>query len=291
MPDTDFRELLGNRMEDGFVVCVGLDSDPTQLPEAARECGWRTDGKRMLWFNKEIVEAAAETALAFKPNIAFYASHGPDGLAGLKDIIKFIHQRYPQIPVILDAKRADIGSTNHGYVQEAFEYFDADAITLHPFLGAEALRPFLDHERKGLFILCRTSNPGAGEFQDLRVEVDIGSMPLYQVVARRVATDWNENDNCGLVVGATYPDELAEVRQLVGDMPILIPGIGTQGGDLEATVKAGANNKGQGMIINSSRGIIFASNGPDFAQAAHLATQKLHDQIRAVLTAITVKGG
>ncbi len=187
-----------------------------------------------------------------------------------------IHTVAPDVPVILDAKDMDIGNTNTGYVRMAFEYCQADAITINPYLGMEAAQPFLDQKDKGIIVLCRTSNKGSGEFQDLLIKSD---MPLYQYVASRVAKYWNKNGNCALVVGATYPNELAQVRRIVGDMPILIPGIGVQGGDVEATVKAGRDSRGQGMIINASRSIIFASNGPDFAEAARRETLKLHNLI------------
>ena len=214
--------------------------------------------------------------------------------------ILHIRTTAPEIPVILDAKRADIGNTNKGYVQAAFEYFGVDAITVHPFLGKEALQPFLGQKDKGIFVLCRTSNPGAGEFQDLVVETSIETdegrialgkvpqifreqsgmnPPLWAYVAASVAQNWNEHGNCGLVVGATYPEELSIVRRIIGDLPILIPGIGTQGDDVEATVKAGMDSKKQGMIINSSRGIIFASKEADFAEAARQETLKLRKMI------------
>jgi len=193
----------------------------------------------------------------------------------LANTIKFIHQVAPEVPVILDAKRADIGNTNKGYVQAAFEELGVDAITVHPYLGKEALQPFLNRGDKGVFVLVRTSNPGAGEFQDLQVNGE----PLYQIVARQVATEWNKNNNCGVVVGATYPEELLLIRQVVGDMPILIPGIGAQGGDVEKTVRAGKDSRGRGMIINSSRGIIFASAESDFPLAARRETIKLKNMI------------
>lgn len=226
-------------------------------------------------FNRAIVEATKDLVCAYKLNTAFYEAYGDQGLVALHRTIVNIHANAPDVPVILDAKRADIGNTNAGYVQAAFEFLQADAITVHPYLGAEALQPFLDCANKGIFVLCRTSNPGTGEFQYLSVNGE----PLYCFVARRVANNWNKNGNCAVVVGATYPDELREVRGLVGDMPILIPGIGAQGGDVEKTVSAGKDSRGQGMIINSSRSIIFASKGEDFAEAARRETEKLRDLI------------
>jgi len=229
----------------------------------------------LVWFNHEVVKTTKDLVCAYKPNIAFYEAHGSKGLAALQQTIKDIHALAPDVPVILDAKRGDIRNTNVGYAQMAFGFLGADAITVHPYLGAEALQPFLARAEKGVIVLCRTSNPGAGEFQDLSVNGE----PLYRFVARRVASEWNKNGNCGLVVGATYPDELREVREIAPDMPILIPGIGAQGGDVEKTVSAGKDSRGQGMIVNSSHSIIFASKGADFAEAARRETEKLRDLI------------
>ncbi|PIU36676.1 orotidine-5'-phosphate decarboxylase [Candidatus Roizmanbacteria bacterium CG07_land_8_20_14_0_80_34_15] len=186
---------------------------------------------------------------------------GHEGINALKDTCDYLVEKYPEIPIIIDAKRADIGNTNKGYVQFVFTYLGADAITVHPYLGEEAIRPFLDCKDKGVIVLCRTSNSGAGEFQDLKVS----GKSLYKIVAENVSNKWNINKNCMLVVGATYPAELKEVRKIVGDMTLLVPGIGAQGGDLEATLSAGLNSKKQGLIINSSRGIIFAKNPRDEA--------------------------
>ena len=288
MRNRNFRQMLEKKWGEGKFVSVGLDSDSEKIPrnEPPRADGY---GPRIIdvivAFNRAIVEATKDLVCAYKPNLAFYISHGADGIDTLLRTITDIRNIAPDVPVILDAKFADIGNTNAGYVEFAFEYLGVDAITVHPYLGREALQPFLDCKDKGVFVLCRTSNPGAGEFQDQQVLNPIAHdrrdafIPLYQYVAYRVAREWNKNGNCGLVVGATYPNELCEVRGLVGDMPILIPGVGAQGGDIEKTVKAGKDSRGQGMIINSSRGIIFASNGPDFADAARRATLKLHTLI------------
>lgn len=282
-----FREMLDAQWAQGRFVCVGLDSELGKIPDGLRLNQFFKDGTDVadvvVEFNRAIIEATADLVCAYKPNVAFYEALGSDGLKALKGTIEAINAVAPDVPVILDAKRADIGNTNAGYVQMAFEFLGADAITVNPYLGAEALQPFLARRDKGIIVLCRTSNPGAGEFQDLCVNGE----PLYRVVARRVATEWNKNGNCGLVVGATAPHELAEVRQIVGDMPILIPGIGAQGGDIEKTLTAGKNSRGRGMIINSSRGIIFASNGSDFAEAARRETQKLHDAINRCLRVAT----
>lgn len=219
------------------LVCVGLDNGDVT-------------------FNKKIIDATHDLVCAYKPNTAFYEQRGFHGIEALKMTCDYIHKKYPEIIIIIDAKRADIGSTNEGYVKFIFDYLGADAVTLHPYLGKEALAPFLERKDKGCIILCRTSNAGAGEFQDLKM----GSKPLYKIVAKKVVKDWNKNKNCMLVVGATYPKELKEVRKIAGDMTFLVPGIGAQGGDVEKTVKAGLNSKKAGMIINSSRGIIFAQN-------------------------------
>lgn len=294
MSGRNFREMLEAQWVKGNFVCVGLDSELAKIPESMR----RSDtASTIFYFNAAIVDATKDAVCAYKPNIAFYAAHGGDGLKALRETILHIRAKAPGVPVILDAKRADIGNTNAGYVQEAFENLKADAITVYPYLGAEALQPFLERADKGVIVLCRTSNPGAGEFQDLPVAIDseegqslgvaFGLEPkqygyvakLYQHVAWRVTHKWNKNDNCALIVGATYPQELAEVRKIVGDMPILIPGIGAQGGDVEKTVLAGRDSRGWGMIINSSQGIIFASSGKDFAEAAGRETLKLRDLI------------
>lgn len=217
--------------------------------------------------------------------MAFYEELGEEGIAALIRTVKLINEIAPCVPVILDAKRADIGNTNRGYVAAAFSEIGADAITVHPYLGAEALAPFLECEDKGVIVLCRTSNKGAGEFQDLMVTTEVGyapAEPLYLRVARNVSQRWNKKRNCGLVVGATYPEELGLVRELVGDIPILIPGVGTQGGDVEKVVTKGQDSTGQGMIINASGSIIFAkrqSESERFDQASRRALLDLHDQV------------
>ncbi len=230
-------------------------------------------------FNREIIDATADLVCAYKPNAAFYEAQGDAGYRALIRTVRYIHERYPDIPVILDAKRGDIGSTNLGYAQSAFDVIGVDALTVHPYLGKEALAPLLARREKGIIVLAKTSNPGSGEFQDVRVGP--AQEPLYQLVARRVAQHWNEYGNCALVVGATYPSELRQVRALVADLPILVPGIGTQGGEVAATVAAGRDSRGWGMIINSARGIIFASRERDFAEAARAATLRLRDEINA----------
>lgn len=273
----NFRELLHERWSHDRFVCVGLDTDPDKIPKIVRRDA--NDMFGCVAFNTSIVEATEEFVCAYKLNSAFYEAHGVGGLMALRDSISMIRRLAPQVPIILDAKRADIDSTNNGYVTAGFSILQADAITVNPYLGAQALKPFLDCKDKGIFVLCRTSNAGAGEFQDL----ECGGLPLYIHVARHVATKWNANGNCGVVAGATNPGELAAVRFQVDDLPILIPGIGAQGGDVEATVKAGKCPNGRGMIVNSSRGIIYASSGDDFAEAARCETARLHELITSFL--------
>ena len=235
----------------------------------------------MFRFNQQIVDSTHDLVCAYKPNAAFYEAQGDQGLRALARTIRYIKEQHPDIPVILDVKRADIGNTNLGYVQAAFDELGADAITVHPYLGKDALEPFLARKDKGIIVLVRTSNPGAGEFQDLYVSelIELSTTRLYEYVATKVSKEWNENENVGIVVGATYPTELAHIRKIVGDMPILIPGVGAQGGEVEATVTSGKDSRGWGMIINSSRGIIFASKGEDFAQAARKAAETLRGEV------------
>ena len=265
-----FRDKLKEiSLKNNSLVCVGLDSDISKLPEFIRN-GQHPQST----FNKAIIEATHDLVCAFKPNSAFYEERGHAGIEALKMTCEYLREKYPEIPIIIDAKRADIGNTNLGYAKFVFDYLQADAVTLHPFLGKEALQPFLDYKDKGIIVLCRTSNPGAGEFQDLMVN----GKKLFQIVAENVVSKWNANGNCGLVVGATYPGELEIVRHIVGDnFPLLIPGIGTQGADVEKTVKAGVDRDGLNAIINSSRGIIFAYSEADFADRARQEAIKLRD--------------
>ncbi|HLC43618.1 MAG TPA: orotidine-5'-phosphate decarboxylase [Patescibacteria group bacterium] len=270
--------MLEARWAQSLFVCVGLDSTFDKIPMCLHRPGNETKvdiANTIVAFNHQIVVATCDLVCAYKPNIAFYEENGPEGIAALWRTIADIHVTAPDVPVILDAKRGDIGSTNHGYVELAFNFLGADAMTIHPYFGAEANEPFLEQTDKGIIVLCRTSNKGAGEFQDLVM----AGRPLYLHVAEHVANDWNTRGNCAVVVGATFPDELRKVRDVVGDMPILIPGIGVQGGDVEKTVLAGKDSHGCGIIINSSRGIIYASNGADFADVARLKTMELSDQI------------
>lgn len=265
------NKLASASAKNNSLLCVGLDSDISKIPAKFKKI------KNPLFaFNKAIIDATADLVCAYKPNSAFYEAYGADGIEQLKLTADFIKQKYPHLPIILDAKRADIGNTNDGYVSYVFDYLGMDAITLHPYLGGEALGPFLAQKDKGLIILCRTSNPGAGEFQDLIFD----DAPFYQHVAKTVSGQWNSNKNCLLVVGATYPKEMKIIRAIVGpDMPFLVPGVGAQGGDVEKTVKAGTNKDGNGLIISSSRAIIYASNGEDFAEAARKQATGLRDEI------------
>jgi orotidine-5'-phosphate decarboxylase len=276
MSDRNFRKLLDAQWEQSKFLCVGLDSDLEKIPEAARKDGIR---ETIVNFNRAVVDATKDIVGAYKPNSAFYESYGHEGWSALSETIQYIHEQAPEVPVILDAKRGDIGNTNEGYAISAFDHLLADAITVQPYPGREALQPFLDRKEKGVIVLCRMSNPGAGEFQDLQ----IAGTPLYKIVAEHVAKEWNGNGNCALVVGATFPDELKEVREIIGDMPILIPGVGVQGGDIGKTVAAGKDSRGAGIIISVSRAIIFASSGADYADAARAKAQELHDAITKAL--------
>lgn len=269
-------DLLRARWERGNFLCVGLDPDITKIPEAARKAGTRLT---ITSFNREIIDATAEVAGAFKPNSAFYESHGDQGLDALRETIHYIKDTYPEIPVILDAKRADIGNTNEEYARAAFDHLRADAITVNPYPGADALRPFLERKDKGVIVWCRTSNGGAAEFQDLKIDGEA----LYKVVARHVAQQWNVNGNCALVVGATYPEELREVRAIVGRMPLLVPGIGAQNGDLEKSAQAAKDGAGQGFLLNASRAIMYASSESDYVGAAAAKAQELTHAIRKAI--------
>ena len=286
-----FRQMLEACWSAGTSVCVGLDTDTAKIPAM---CVRNYPHESIIDFNCAIIDATKDLVCCYKPNSAFYEGRGEEGIVALKHTIQYIRTVAPGVPVILDAKRADIDSTNMGYVHAIFDYLGADAITVHPYLGAQALKPFLERKEKGVIVLCRTSNPGAGEFQDLPLlpaDPPTRSMPLYQYVAQRVARFWNQNGNCALVVGATYPDELRQVRGIVGDMPLLIPGIGFQQKDVplevqtKLAVMAGKDSRGKGMIINSSRGILYASKEKDFAEAARRETLKLRDMITNALKA------
>jgi len=260
-----FLEKLQARVQTAnSLLCVGLDPDAAKIP----------NGLSYLEFNKAIIDATAEFVCAYKPNSAFYEALGPSGIEQLKATCDYLHEHYPELPIILDFKRGDIGNTNDHYASFAFDYLGVDAITIQPYQGRQAVQPFLDHADKGIIVLCRTSNEGSGEFQDM--VLDGTGQELFRYVAQNVAREWNSNQNCLLVVGATYPQEMADIRRLVGDdMWFLVPGIGAQGGEIEAVLKAG----GRHQIINSGRAIIYASSGDDFAQAAAAEAQRNRDEI------------
>lgn len=268
-PMRGFIDRLQDRwLHADTLVCVGLDPEPAKFPTR-----FAHDPDAIFDFCRDIIDATAPYVCAFKPQIAhFAAAHAEEAL---RMLIMHIGFRYPGIPVILDSKRGDIGSTAQHYASEAFERYAADAVTVNPYLGRDSVQPFLDRADKGVVILCRTSNPGAGDLQDMVV----GGRPLYQHVAEKIARDWNDNGNCALVVGATWPDQLREVRALVGDVPFLVPGIGAQGGDVEAVVRNAKTADGTGLIVSASRSILYASQGDDYAEAAANAARALRDEI------------
>ena len=252
------------------LVCVGLD------PELERVPGQIADQPSPIFqFNKAIIDATADVVCAYKPQFAHYAAYEAEDQ--LERTIEYIHRTYPGVPVILDSKRGDIGNTAERYAIEAFERYGADAVTVNPYLGGDSLEPFLRREDRGVVVLCRTSNPGARDLQDLMV--GDGGRRLYHVVAELAATRWNTRGNCLLVVGATYPQELAEIRRIIGEMPLLVPGVGAQGGDVAQVVRNGQTAAGTGLIVSSSRAILYASSGDDFASAARAAALSLRDQI------------
>ncbi|NMG43150.1 orotidine-5'-phosphate decarboxylase [Aromatoleum toluvorans] len=253
------------------LLCVGLDPDPARFPAHLQG---RPDA--ILEFCKGIVDATADLVCSFKPQIAYFAAQRAEDQ--LEALIDHIHTRHPDIPVILDAKRGDIGSTASQYAAEAFERFRADAITVNPYMGRDSVEPYLEYADKGVILLCRTSNPGGSDLQFLDVG---GGERLFERVARLVANEWNASGNLGLVVGATFPNEIARVRELTGDMPLLVPGIGAQGGDIAATMQAGRTANGTGLMINSSRAILYAGSGEDYAEAARRVALETRDAINA----------
>lgn len=254
--------------EKNSLLCVGLDTDPNKIPAHLRE-----EECPVFEFNRAIIDHTFDLVCAYKAQIAYYSAANADH--ELCMTIDYIHDRYPGIPVILDAKRGDIGSTARMYAREVFDRYRADAVTVNPYLGGDTLEPFLVHKEKGIIVLCRTSNPGAGDIQDL----ESNGKKIYQIVAHKATREWNHNGNILLVVGATYPGELGEIRAIAGDVPFLVPGIGAQGGDVEKAVKGGKTRNGTGMIINSSRGIIYAGKGTGFAEDARRAALQLRDEI------------
>jgi len=270
------QQLQAAWASQGSMLCVGFDPDPKRIPASLAD-----KPEPIFEFCKAIADATADLVCAFKPQIAYFASQGAE--AQLEKLIVYLKTHYPHIPVILDAKRGDIGSTAEHYALEAFERYGADAVTVNPYMGFDSIEPYLRYPEKGVIVLCRTSNPGGSDLQFLQ-NASSGE-PLYIEVAKLAASKWNTSGQIGLVVGATFPEEIAKVRNLVGDMPLLIPGIGAQGGDIEATVKAGSvtQKPGTGMIINSSRAILYASSGEDFAQAARKVALSTRDALNAAV--------
>jgi orotidine-5'-phosphate decarboxylase len=252
------------------LLCIGLDPEIERFPSHVL-----AQPAPIFEFNRSVIDATADLVCAYKPQFAHYAAYAAE--EQLERTIGYIHSHYPHVPVILDAKRGDVGNTAERYASEAFERYGADAVTVNPYLGGDALEPFLRHADKGIIVLCRTSNAGAGDLQDLVV----GGRKLYQVVAELAARRWNSHGNCLLVVGATYPGELAEVRALVGDMPLLVPGVGAQGGDAAQVVENGQSRRGTGLIISSSRGVLYGGPDTDFPATVRAAATTLRAQINA----------
>ena len=271
-----FRERLSLASEQNrSLLCVGLDPDPDRMPIGD-----------VVAFNSAIVDATHDLVCAYKPNIAFYEARGSEGIGELERTIAHIRDVAPSVIILIDGKRGDIGSTNEAYAKALFETWGADAATINAYAGGTDLQPFLDYEDKAVFVWCRSSNEGAAELQDLPVQSDGETMPFYQAVARR-AVEWDTQGTVGLVVGATYPKELAEVRAVAPDAPILLPGVGAQEGSLRASVEAGLDGAGRNLLVSSSRGVLYASSDPArFADAARSAAETLRDGINAVL-----KGG
>jgi orotidine-5'-phosphate decarboxylase len=259
------------------LLCVGLDPDLAKFPHDLRD-----EQDAIFTFCTAIVDATADAACAFKPQIAYFSALGAEDQ--LQAICAYIREKHPMMPIVLDAKRGDIGATAEQYAREAFERYGADAVTVNPYMGGDSVAPYLEWKDRGAIVLCRTSNPGGSDLQFLNA----GGKPVYQHVAQLVAEKWNTNGQCGLVVGATFPAELAQVREIVGDMPLLVPGIGAQGGDVQATVEAGRTKSGVGMMVNSSRAILYAKpdekTGEDFAQAARRVALETRDAINCYRT-------
>ncbi len=262
-PGGAFRDRLSDAVRrNNSLLCIGLDPDPQLMPELD-----------VAFFNRSIIDATSDLVCAYKPNLAFYEAMGTEGQDALHETISAIPK---DIPVIGDAKRGDVGHTARAYARALFDVFGFDAVTVNPYLGFDSLEPFLEYPTRGVFVLCKTSNPGSQDFQGLPVGGD--GAPLYELVARRVQ-EWNVGGNMGLVVGATFPQELKRVREICPDMPLLIPGIGAQGGDLAWAVREGADSRGEGAIISASRQVLYASRGQDFAARARDQARRLRDEI------------
>ncbi len=275
---TFIQKLLQAERHNNSLLCVGLDPDPARFPHH-----WRGDVSKMLDFCAAIVDATADLAIAFKPQIAYFAAHGAE--PQLECLVRHMHRTAPHVPVILDAKRGDIGSTAEQYAKEAFERYGVDAVTLSPFMGFDSIEPYLQRHGKGAFLLCRTSNPGGDDFQAQRLAGVPGQPRVFEHIAVLAQGPWNLNGQLGLVVGATYPEEIAQVRQRAPSLPLLIPGVGAQGGDAAATVKAGwraVNGQTTApIVVNSSRAILYASAGTDFAQAARTVALRTREELQA----------
>jgi orotidine-5'-phosphate decarboxylase len=265
--------LMAAQQRNGSMLCVGLDPDPERFP-----AGLKGDASRIYDFCARIVDATADTVIAFKPQIAYFAAHRAEDQ--LERLMEHLRRNTPRVPVILDAKRGDIGSTAQQYAREAFERYGADAVTLSPFMGFDSVQPYLSFHGKGAFLLCRTSNPGGDDLQNQRLSSVPGEPLLYEHVARLAQGPWNLNGQLGLVVGATYPAEIERVRRVAPTLPLLIPGIGAQGGDPVATVRAGWA-PGAPIVVNSSRTILYASSGADFATAARGEAVRTRDLLAA----------
>ncbi len=272
-----FIEKLNARIDTAdSMLCVGLDPDLNRLPTP-----FERNEEGVFGFCRDIIEATAPYVCAFKPQIAYFAAHGFEG--ALERVIAHIREKYSDIPVILDAKRSDIGSTAKQYAREAFVRYNADAVTLSPYMGFDTIEPYFEYAERGVILLCRTSNPSGADIEELRTES--GEL-VYERIARLAADDWNKTGQIGLVVGATQPAEIARVREIAPSLPLLVPGIGTQGGDINAAVAAGLDAAGRGMIINSSRAVIFAGKDENFAAAARDSAAATLESIRAAKAAV-----
>ena len=275
---TFLEQLQGAERQNGSLLCVGLDPEPSKFP-----AGMKGDASKIYDFCAQIVDATADLAISFKPQIAYFAAYRAEDQ--LEKLMEHMRRNAPHVPVILDAKRGDIGSTAEQYAKEAFERYGADAVTLSPFMGFDSVQPYLKYHGKGAFLLCRTSNPGGDDLQNQRLASVEGQPLLYEHVAKLAQGPWNLNGQLGLVVGATYPAEIERVRSLAPTLPLLIPGVGAQGGDAVATIKAGyrqSNGATTGaVIVNSSRAILYASSGDDFAQAARKEAMRTRDVLKA----------
>lgn len=285
MNERNFMDLLRARWEAGFMLCVGLDTDYDLIPQHLKSwwrriLWWRHRADSMFAFNKAIIDSTAVFVCAYKLQVAFYEAAGTQGIRAMIRTVAYIKRRYPHIPIIVDAKRNDIGNTSAAYARAIFEVWGFDAVTANGYMGEKSLRPLLDREGKGVIILCRTSNPGAGEFQDLTVTPLLDAVgPLYKYLAMRVVHRWESKADLLLVVGATTPEELAEVRRICPQTGLLVPGVGKQGADVKKMVEAGLDENGGGMIINNSRAVIYASGARDFAWAARVVAADSHQLI------------